>query len=52
MNAAKQREILVKAQKVDSLSVTVPGRGGGVLPHLGNTGTCRWIGYGFLASLS
>ena len=28
-----------------------PG-GGGVLPYLGYTGTCRWIGYGFLASLS
>ena len=26
--------------------------GGGVLPYLGYTGTCRWIGYGFLASLS
>ena len=25
---------------------------GGVLPYLGYTGTCRWIGYGFLASLS
>ena len=24
----------------------------GVLPYLGYTGTCRWIGYGFLASLS
>ena len=25
---------------------------GGVLPYLGYTGTCHWIGYGFLASLS
>ena len=25
---------------------------GGALPYLGYTGTCRWIGYGFLASLS
>ena len=25
---------------------------GGVLPYLGYTGTCRWTGYGFLASLS
>ena len=28
------------------------GGGGGALPYLGYTGTCRWIGYGFLASLS
>ena len=28
------------------------GGGGGVLPYLGYTGTCRCIGYGFLASLS
>ena len=27
-------------------------RGGGALPYLGYTGTCRWIGYGFLASQS
>ena len=27
-------------------------RGGGVLPYLGYTGTCRWTGYVFLASLS
>ena len=27
-------------------------RGGGVLPYLGYMGTCRWTGYGFLASLS
>ena len=26
--------------------------GGGVFPYLGYTGTCRWTGYGFLASLS
>ena len=26
--------------------------GGGPLPYLGYTGTCRWIGYGFLASQS
>ena len=25
---------------------------GGVLPYLDYTGTCRWTGYGFLASLS
>ena len=25
---------------------------GGALPYLGYTGTCRWIGYGFFASLS
>ena len=25
---------------------------GWVLPYLGYTGTCRWTGYGFLASLS
>ena len=25
--------------------------GGGVLPYLGYAGTCRWTGYGFLASL-
>ena len=24
-----------------------PGGGGGVLPYMGYTGTCRWIGYGF-----
>ena len=27
-------------------------RGRGVLPYLGYAGTCRWTGYGFLASLS
>ena len=26
--------------------------GGAVLPYLGNTGTCRWTGYGVLALLS
>ena len=30
---------------------SIPG-GGGALPYLGYTGTCRWIGYGFFASLS
>ena len=30
--------------------LSLPG-GGGVLPYLGYTGTCRWTGYGFLASL-
>ena len=25
---------------------------GAVLPYLGYTGTCRWTGHGFLASLS
>ena len=35
------------------ISSTLPGGGGGgALPYLGYTGTCRWIGYGFLASLS
>ena len=29
---------------------SIPG-GGGALPYLGYTGTCRWIGYGFFASL-
>ena len=24
-----------------------PGGGGGVLPYLSYTGTCRWTGYGF-----
>ena len=28
-----------------------PG-GGGALPYLGDKETCRWTGYGFLASLS
>jgi len=28
------------------------GGGRGALPYLGYTGTCHWIGYGFLASLS
>ena len=34
--------------------VSRAGGGGGALPYLGYTGTCRWIGtigYGFLASL-
>ena len=31
----------------DWADVDVPGGGGGVLPYLGYTGTCHWIGYGF-----
>ena len=40
-------------EKIAIFEANVPGGGGGgVLPYLGYTGTCRWIGYGFLASLS
>ena len=35
----------------DDTNALIP-RGGGVLPYLGYTGTCRWTGCGFLASLS
>ena len=27
--------------------IQCPGGGGGVLPYMNYTGTCRWIGYGF-----
>ena len=35
-----------------SSRVRDPGGGGGALPYLGYTGTCRWIKYGFFASPS
>ena len=52
--------IILTGSKLHSLQRTdrnrraslMPGGGGGALPYLGYTGTCRWIGYGFLASLS
>ena len=39
----------VLTEKDLGVHVSTPG---GALPYLGYTGTCRWIGYGFLASLS
>ena len=36
------------AKKPSDKSSRSPSRGGGgVLPYMGYTGTCRWIGYGF-----
>ena len=43
--------LFISCYKLAYKWVYAPG-GGGVLPYLGYTGTCRWIGYGFLASLS
>ena len=37
---------------VSTFSLALDPGGGGVHPFLGYTGTCRWTGYGFLASLS
>ena len=45
--AGRIYKLELPAQKRDKL---LPP--GGALPYLGYTGTCRWIGYGFLASLS
>ena len=36
--------------EIMDLSIPTPGGGGGgggVLPYMGYTGMCRWIGYGF-----
>ena len=43
-------EILSEIKK--SIASSLRLTPGGALPYLGYTGTCRWIGYGFLASLS
>ena len=38
--------VVLKAVCCLADSMKIPG-GGGVLPYMGYTGTCRWIGYGF-----
>ena len=50
--ASSQRD---HPRPLNCFSITIntsPGGGGGILPYLGYTGTCRWTRYGFLASLS
>ena len=36
----------------DFLRSFTPGGGGGALPYMAYTGTCRWTGYGFWPRLS
>ena len=52
MQSSSEQPLVGEERYVTTLITAAKETPGGVLPYLGYTGTCRWIGYGFLASLS